>query len=191
MALPFVMALLSMGSTLAGIRSQNSALTSQAQAVASNTTRQVQSSIDLLELQKSQRSTAITLDQVRRYRQGERERSTLVSRLADSGVAGGTTVRDAVSSVIQEELDLGTLETQKQWEEAQVEQQKRSVIAEGQSQLNQAQGLLSQRTQAGPGVLQLIGAGISGYSQGKMLEPTQVRTSGIQRTSSSIRSRTQ
>jgi len=171
MALPFLMALLSMGTTLSGIRSQNQALTSQAQQMAAGAIRQTQSDLDLLELRKSQVSTTITLEQVRRMRQGQRERSTLAARLADAGVAGGTTVRDAVASVIQEETDLATLETKKEWNVNQLLMEQREAVTRGQSQINQAQGLLSQRTQAGPGVLQLIGAGLSGYSTGKQLEP--------------------
>ena len=171
MALPFLMALLSMGTTLSGIRSQNQALSSQAQQMAAGAVRQTQSDLDLLELRKSQVSTMITLEQVRRMRQGQRERSTLAARLGDAGVAGGTTVRDAVASVIQEETDLATLETKKEWNVNQLLMEQREAVTRGQSKINQAQGLLSQRTQAGPGVLQLIGAGLSGYSTGKQLEP--------------------
>ena len=173
-----VMAGFSMGSTLAGIQSKNKGLTTQAQQLASLASRQVRSDLDALELQRQQKSSQITLEQVRRLRQGLRERSTIASRLADSGVAGGTTVRDAVASVIQEEMDVATLETNKSWVDAQSSLEKRAAVARGQSQINQAQGLLDQRQSTGASVLQLISAGVSGYSQGAMLEPMFAGTPG-------------
>ena len=133
--------------------------------------RQTASDLALLQTRGLQESTKITMDQVRRYRQGARERATISSRIADAGVGGGTTVRDAVASVIQQEADIGTLETSKEWSKNQNIIEQRGAVVRGQSRINEAQSLLNQRTTTGPGVLQLISAGVSGFSQGKMLEP--------------------
>lgn len=166
------MAVLQVGTSLAQIGGNNKSLTSQAQQVASGAVKQTQSDLDILTTRGEQISSTITLDQIRRIKQGTRERSTLQARAADSGVAGGSSVRDTVASIIQEELDLSTLDTQRDWSLAQNELEKREAITRGQSTLNQAKSILGQRTSGVSGVLQLIGAGISGYSQGKMLEPT-------------------
>lgn len=163
------MALFNMGSSLTAIKSQNKALTSQAQSMADSAITQVKSDLNVLGTRKTQVSDQITLEQVRRIRQGARERGTLQTRLADAGVAGGTTIRDTVASVIQEDIDLGTLDTKRDWAIQQIELEKRGAVARGQSEINKAQSLLGQRTSGTAGVLQLIGAGISGYSQGKQL----------------------
>jgi hypothetical protein len=171
MCTPYVLAASSMMSTLAGIKAQNKGLTSQAAQMGAMAQRQTASDIALLQTRGFQEGARITLEQVRRFRQGVRERGTLASRLGDSGVAGGTTLRDAVASVIQEEMDVGTLETSKDWATQQNILEQRAAVYRGQSTVNQAQGMLDQRTTTGPGMLQLISAGVSGYSQGKMLEP--------------------
>ena len=171
MCTPHVFAVTSMASTLMQIKSTNKGLTSQAQQLGVMAQRQTASDLALLQTRGYQEGARITLEQVRRYRQGVRERATLASRLGDSGVAGGTTLRDAVASVIQEAMDVGTLETSKDWATQQNILEQRAAVYRGQSTVNQAQGMLDQRTTTGPGMLQLISAGVSGYSQGKMLEP--------------------
>lgn len=179
MSVAALMMFTSLASTLAQIRGSNQAATSQAIALGEQARRQTTSDLALLQTRGYQESAKITLDQVRRYRQGLRERSTIGARLADAGVAGGTTLRDAVASVIQEESDVATMETQKDWQRQQNVMEQKAAVVRGQSRVNEAQGLLESRTQAGPGVLQLISAGISGYSQGKMLEPMFSGNSGF------------
>lgn len=166
-----LMALMGVGSKLMEIRGTNKTLTSQAQGLATQAATQVRSDLSILNLREQQTGSQISLEQVRRFRQGVRERGTLASRLADSGVGGGTSIRDAVASVIQEEQDVATLETNRTWMESQSELEKKAAVTRGQSGINQAQGLLDQRTTGTSGVLQLIGAGVSGYSQGTMLAP--------------------
>lgn len=181
------MAVANMATTRAQIKAQNAALSSQAQALssqaqaaASTAEAQTRSDTKILQQRGFQESARITLEQVRRYRQGARERATTVARLGDAGVAGGSTVRDAITSVIQESLDIHTLETNRTWEMEQNILEQRAAVVRGQSQINQAGTLLNQagtildqRTSTGAGVLQMIGAGVSGYSQGKMLEPSR------------------
>lgn len=166
-----LMALMGIGSKLAEIKGNNKTLTSQAQGLATQAATQVRSDLSVLSLREQQAGSQISLEQVRRFRQGVRERGTLASRLADSGVGGGTSIRDAVASVIQEEQDVATLETNRTWMESQSALEKKAAVTRGQSAINQSQGLLDQRTTGVGGVLQLIGAGVSGYSQGTMLEP--------------------
>lgn len=165
------MTTLSMATSLVGIKGKNKALTSQAQQMAAMAQKQTAVDLNTLDIRQAQEGARITLEQLRRIRQGTRERGTLQVRLADAGVAGGSTLRDVVASVIQEDQDLGSLETGRTWMEQQMNLEKQGAIARGQSQVNQAQSLLGQRTSGVSGVLQLIGAGVSGYSQGRMLEP--------------------
>lgn len=172
------MTTLSTATSLMGIKSKNKALTSQAQQMALAGAQQAQMDLDVLETRRAQEGTRITLEQLRRIRQGTRERGTLQTRLADAGVAGGSTLRDVITSVIQEDQDLGSLETGRDWMDEQITLEQRGALARGQSQINQAQGLLSQRTSGVSGVLQLIGAGVSGYAQGQMLEPKGKNTNG-------------
>ena len=73
---------------------------------------------------------------------------------------------------------MATLETNRSWVDAQSNLEKRAAVVRGQSQINQAQGLLDQRQSTGASVLQLISAGVSGYSQGAMLEPMFAGTPG-------------
>lgn len=173
-----LMALTQVASTLAQIRGGTKQLTSNARALAGQVVQQTRSDIDLLQLQGYQTGAKITLDQVRRYRQGARERSTISARTADAGVGGGTTIRDAVASVIQQESDVATMETQKDWALNQNIMEQKAAVVRGQSRVNEAQSMLNQRTGTGPGVLQLISAGVSGYSAGKQLEPMYSGKSG-------------
>ena len=166
-----LMTLMSVGSSLMGIRAKNKQLTSQAQAAADASVTQANRDLSVLSLRQKQESDKITLDEVRRFRQGARERGSMAAVLGDAGVAGGSTLRDAVTSFIQEDMDVGTLEASKGDINDQLLLEKQGVIARGKSGVNQAQSLLNQRTSGTAGVLQLIGAGVSGYSQGKRLEP--------------------
>ncbi len=167
------MTTLSTATSLMGIKAKNKALSSQAQQMALAGAQQTRMDLDVLETRRAQEGTRITLEQLRRIRQGTRERGILQTRLGDAGVAGGSTLRDVVTSVIQEDQDLSSLETGRDWMDEQITLEKRGVIARGQTQINEAQGLLNQRTSGTYAVLQLIGAGVSGYSQGRMLEPNK------------------
>jgi len=125
-----------------------------------------------IELRRAQESDSITLEQVRRFRQGLRERGTMVVRLGDSGVAGGSTLRDTITSVIQEESDVGTMEHRKSVGDAQLQLERRGAEVRALSQLGKSQDVYrSGQVSTGAGVLQLISAGVSGYSMGKQLEP--------------------
>lgn len=166
---------LNMGSSLMGIQAKNAAASSQATAMAGVAVAQTRGTLAQINLREKQESDKVTLEQVRRMRQGIRERSTIASRAADSGIAGGSTLRDAVASVIQEEQDIATLETNKEWISQQMALEKQGAVARGQSQVNQAQGILDSRTSGLGGVLDVLSAGVSGYAMGQRLEPMKVR----------------
>lgn len=161
-----------------GIKGKNKQQTAAAQARANAAVAQTKQDLSVLTLRQKQESDKITLDQVRRYRQGMRERGSMAATLGDAGIAGGSTLRDAVTSVIQEDMDVGTLEASKGDITGQILLQKQGAIARGQSGINEAQSMLNQRTGGLAGTLQLISAGVSGYSQGKMLEPMFSGSSG-------------
>ena len=165
------MTLMSVGSTLMEIKAKNKQLTNQAQATANAAVAQTSRDLSVITVRQKQESDKITLDQVRRYRQGTRERGAMSATLGDAGVAGGSTLRDAVTSIIQEDMDVGTLEASKGDTNDQLLLEKQGAIARGQSGVNSAQSMLNQRTDGTTGILQLISAGVSGYSTGKRLEP--------------------
>lgn len=161
-----------MASTLAGIRSQSSQAAHQAAAVAAAAQQQVRSDQAIIELRRAQTSDNITLEQVRRMRQGQRERGVISARLGDAGVAGGSTLRTAVASAIQEDEDIGTLGHKGATADAQLNLERRGAEVRALSQLGKAQDIYQQgQTSVGAGVLQFISAGVSGYSTGKRLEP--------------------
>ena len=162
---------MNVGSSLMGIQGQNQAATSQAQALAGMAQAQVRSDLDILTARQTQESTRITIEQVRRMQQGVRERATIATRVADSGIGGGSTLRDAVANTIMESTDVGTLETSREWMKDQMVLEKRGAVVRGQSTMNQAQGMLDSRTSGAGGLLHLISAGVSGYAQGQRLEP--------------------
>ena len=169
---------MSVGSSLMGIRAQNQAATSQAQALAGMAQAQVRSDLDILSVRQAQESTTISLEQVRRMRLGQRERGMMAARMADTGVGGGTTLRETVASVISEEVDIGTMETQRGWIHDQTVLDKRAAVVRGQSTMNQAQGMLDSRTSGAGGLLHLLSAGVSGFSQGRLLEPMLTKRGG-------------
>lgn len=165
---------MSVGSSLMGIQGQNQAATSQAQALAGMAQAQVRSDLDILTQRTYQESAKITMEQVRRMRQAEREKAVVATRVADSGLGGGSTLRDAVALSIQEMMDVGTLETSRDWMKDQMVLEKRGAVVRGQSTMNQAQGMLDSRTSGAGGILHLISAGVSGYAQGQQLERMKV-----------------
>ena len=169
---------MNVGSSLMGIQGQNQAATSQAQALAGMAQAQVRSDLDILTARQTQESATITLEQVRRMRLGQRERGMVAARMADTGAGGGTTLRETVASVISEEVDIGTMETQRGWMHDQAVLEKRGAIVRGQSTINQAQGMLDSRTSGAGGLLHLISAGVSGFAQGRRLEPMLTKRGG-------------
>lgn len=166
-----LMSVMSMGTQALQIQGANRALSTQAQALVTGAVKQGRADIRALNLRKTQTANAITLDQVRRYAQGRRERGTLVSRVADAGVSGASSVRDVVASVIQEEMDIGTMEAQKGMALGQLDMEKLGVKAQVETQVNKARSLVAQQSTGLSSVLGIISAGVSGYATGKQLEP--------------------
>lgn len=167
-----ILALANVASTLTAMKAQGLQTAYAAQALAQQAQQQLKVDQATIELRRAQSSDNITLEQVRRFSQGLRERGIMSARLADAGVAGGSTLRDAVTSVIQEETDVGTIERRKQIQDAQLIMERRGAEVRAESQLNKAQDIYrSGKTPTGAGVLQLLAAGVSGYATGKQLEP--------------------
>ena len=164
-------AVASMGSQALQIKANNRALAAQAQSIVTGAVKQGRADIRMLNLRQTQTADAITLDQVRRYSQGRRERGTLVARVADAGVSGASSIRDVVASVIQEDMDIGTMEAQKKATIGQLNMEKLGVKAQVESQVNKARSLVNQQTTGLSSVLGIISAGVSGYATGKQLEP--------------------
>ena len=165
-ALGGFMALSSIMSTGMQIKGRNQQLTEAARSQAGSAVEQTQADYQQLELQRDQERTKITVEEYRRLRQGERERGMLSAKLADAGVGGGSTLRDAVASQIQQDIDMGTLENNFGSTSAEISNQKNASYYKGRAQVNDAQSKLNTRTGGAATVLSLIGAGVQGYSSG-------------------------
>jgi hypothetical protein len=164
-----VMGVTSMASQAMAIKSQQQSMGQEAAVNAANAVAEARATMASLQVRRKQEATRVSLDQVRRYAQGRRERSTILTRSADALGGGASTVRDMVASVIQEEIDLGTLETSKEWADNQLVQEQIGAANRAVSGISQSQAHLDSRPGGFASVLQVIGAGVSGYSQGVSL----------------------
>lgn len=167
-----ILGLLSAFGAKNSIEAQSEQMTSQALGLIQASTAQAMSDLDLLSLREAQEADAITLEQVRRTRQGTRERGALASRLADSGVTGGSTVRDAVTSVIQELTDVSTWEHRKRTMRLQSTAEKQAAITRGKTGVASGQRMLEgAKVDPLAGFISVFSAGLEGYSRGSMLQP--------------------
>ena len=166
-----LLAVTSMAQQGLAIQATNQQIGAAAQTRVTNAAAQTRADLTAIEKRKAQVSEAITLDQVRRYAQGRRERSTLAARLADAGISGGSTVRDAVASVIQEEMDVGTLEVEEQWQQEELTGREVSAVNRYKSAVNASRAEMDSQVTGLPGVLSMVSAGVSGYATGRRLQP--------------------
>ena len=170
MCTPAIFTALSMYSTYNNIKAQNKRLQAESTLLATNAAEQSKMDLKAIKMRTTQEDVRITLEQIRRYRQGMRERGTLMARLSDAGVSGGTTIRDAIASVIQEESDIGSIETKRDWMHTQALIEQEGAIGRAKGQLSQSQNIMDSQTGGFATGLQLIGSGISGMSQGRAFE---------------------
>lgn len=157
-------------STSLAIRGKNQQLTDQAVAEANYAVKDAEYKNQRLNVRQSQEQEGISLEQVRRARQGRRERSALGVRLSEAGVYGGSSAREEIASMIQEHEDIQILDRNKDLIAENTAASKLSVKAEGQTRLNQANATLKSRTPAGLTALSIFSSAASGYLQGQSLE---------------------
>lgn len=177
MCAPAVLAGLKMVGTLFAVSAQNKALGAQAESVASATLANQREELAQIRLRQTEEAQATALKKTQRMRQGVKERSTLRARQAESGLSGVSAVRDMVASYIREGEDIGVAEGNLEMTNRNLAQAQRTSLSKAEAGLAEARGLAGRRTGGFPLALQLIGAGVEGYSQGKMLQsPTEVDT---------------
>ena len=144
------------------IRAQAEQARHQATQMANYASETTETQLEALQVQRAQHEQAMSLQTVQLMQAGDRERAILSSRLAESGIAGSLSKREIASSVIAEEMQLGTLETQSKWDSQMYRQQELSIVASGRSMINQARDVAAsgRRDPALTG-LQLISTGVS------------------------------
>ena len=179
MCTPFaeaVMAGVSMLSTGLGQIGRTKTAYANALATAQAAKVQTEANMAAIGVRQAQESNRITVEQVRRFAQGRRERASLAARAADAGIVGGSLERDAIASLIQEEIDVGILEANKDMTLSQLEAEKQGEYMKGQSAIGQAQSEIDSVPGTASNVLELISSGVSGYMTGKSLEPRKIDT---------------
>lgn len=162
-------------STALQIGGKNEQLTNQAVAEADYAIKDAEYKNQRLNVRQSQEQESISLDQLRRARQGRRERSSLGARLSEAGIYGGSTARSEIASLIQEHEDIQILDRNKELLAENTAASKLSVKAEGETRLNRSQALLNERTSGGMAALSIFSSAASGYFQGQGL---QIRGTG-------------
>lgn len=85
-----------------------------------------------------QESLQSSQQRLQRIRQGLRERSSLVTTQAESGAVGRSLSRDTIASAIWESEDVGTIDTNLQFTQSQLQRSKRGAQAQAQSALNRS-----------------------------------------------------
>jgi hypothetical protein len=106
-----------------------------------------------------QENTRVIQEQFERKRQGVRERSKLNALIGESGVSGGSSVRQLVTSFIQEDIDLGVIDTNKEFSDDKFTQDRADIVTEAQSTIKSIRsGVDNKFTSA----LKIIRAGVGG-----------------------------
>lgn len=157
-------------STSLAISGKNEELTNQAKSEAEYAIKDAEAKNQRLNVRQLQEQEGISLEQVRRARQGRRERASLGVRLSEAGVYGGSSARAEIASMIQEHEDMQILERNKDLVEENTAASKLAVKAEGQTRLNRAGAILESRTPPGLAALSIFSSAASGYLQGQSLE---------------------
>lgn len=151
-------------------RAATKAAKSQAQQLSQNALVQTEFDMGALKTRTYQEDTRITLESIRRLRQGLRERGALTARLADAGVGGSSTLRDAIASVIQEEEELGTIETKRSFMRSQAYREREAIHMGYAQQRGQAQSVWDSRPSWVSTGLEMMGSYASGYGIGLKLQ---------------------
>jgi len=170
MGLPAIMASYKVASQGLKFKVQNELLSDKAGALGEYAVADAMAKTQRANVRLNQESKAITLEQVRRSRQGARERSSIQAAAAESGLYGGSQQRAEIASIIQEAEDISILESNRDAAIEQTEATKLGIKAEGQSRLNEAKGIAESAPTGLEMGLTLLGDGMAGYSQGERLE---------------------
>lgn len=162
-----ILAGVSMISELYSIRAANQAMTNQASLMAAQAAQAAQDEYSALTMRQMEESQDVAWEVSRRLRQGMRERGTLRTTQAESGLSGISMSRDEIASFVWQNEDIGALRGSEANKIAQLQRQKMRVGAEAAGEVNKARAILKGRTTGLPAALRLIGTGVSGYSTGQ------------------------
>lgn len=117
----------------------------------------------LIDEQMGQVEQAKRIDQLERSRQAARERAMLRTAHSESGIAGASPMREIYDTFLQENYDMGIIETNAENAKAQASANGKAIAATAQGRVNAAK---SRAVSPGMGALQIGLSGAQGAMQG-------------------------
>ena len=150
------------------IKAQAQQAKSQASSMADYARASTEEQLRDISISKQRNTRLLELEKLKLLERTQREGSQITLRAAESGLSGGTLIRDAASLAIAEEMSLGTIDTQIEWDNRMYRREQLGAIARGNTIINQARDVAASGAPPSGGILglQLINQGAQRwYSQ--------------------------
>ena len=149
------------GLAIAGQASQQNAQAEQAQAQINAQAQESRQALSLSVQRQFEEQLRINQEESERERQGLRERAKLRVAIGESGLVGNTTVRQLSASFIQQNLDEGTIKTNRELNLGKFQQERGNLLQSTDSRFRAIRSGVDTR---GTGALKIASSAAGSFS---------------------------